>query len=59
MQFENSPVPLGIYIDYGSLMSTRKSDFLEKILRFIDTENFSLTVYIVIDCFLYDVMVVV
>ena len=59
MQFENSRVTLGILIDYGSLMSTNKSDFLEKKQRFIDTENYSLTVYSVVDCFLYDVKAVV
>ena len=57
--FKNSPVPVSIFIDYGSLMSTKKSDELEKIESFINTENYSLTSSIVVDCFLYDVMAVV
>ena len=59
MQFKNYPVPLSIFIDYGSFMSTKKSDVLEKIEGFINTENYSLTSSIVVDCFLYDVMEVV
>ena len=59
MSFENSPVPLSIFTDDGSLMSTKKSDFLEKIESFIDPESYTLSASSTVGCFLYDAMAVV
>jgi hypothetical protein len=59
LSFENAPVPLSLFTDDGLFMSTKKSDFLEKLENLITPNNDEFNASSIADCFIFDAMAVV
>lgn len=52
MPFENSPVPLSLFSEGGTMLSGTKSDFLHKLESLVETEP--LTTARIVDALIYD-----
>lgn len=58
LSFENAPVPLSLFHDDGTMTSTKKSDFLEKLENLVGPENIPRSAQDV-DCVVFDGMAIV
>ena len=59
LSFENAPVPLSLFSNNGTITSTKKSDFLEKLESLVPDDSLSFEASNMVDCFVFDAMAVV
>ena len=59
LAFENTPVPLSLFADDGSMLATKKSDFLEKLEALSGSDPCIEKEFRNFDCFFFDAMSVV